>query len=141
MIPEDKLAAAQLAQIFGSELLRVQEGARTDSGSVPNIVNLDPRQFIAQEAVNNSFSAKAQEQKMMHMLQQQAEASHPLPEPIPFQEPSPSTSQTPQANQNQTLNAVTSLGDIHLEKIVSCLERIAVALEKNPLLLNEAENK
>jgi len=46
MFKEENIAAAQLAQIFGSQLLSVQESAITDSGNRPSILTMDPKQFL-----------------------------------------------------------------------------------------------
>ena len=49
MFTEDNLATAQIAQLFGSELLKVQQNATTDSGSQPDIVKINPKQFLMNE--------------------------------------------------------------------------------------------
>lgn len=79
MFREDNIAAAQIAQIFGSELLKVQQSAKTDSGHTPDIVKLDPKQFLVnREFVTNQ--KKAHEQQLIQRLQREAEAACPLPQ-------------------------------------------------------------
>jgi hypothetical protein len=78
MFNEDNIAAAQIAQLFGSELLRVQENSKTDSGSVPNIVNINPKQFLINSTQQQNSNKKLEEQRMLLALQREAEATHPL---------------------------------------------------------------
>ena len=78
MITEDNMAAARMAQIFGSELLKVQENAKMDSGSVPDIVKIDPKQFLLGGGPNNRYN-RYEEQKIIEKLQSEAEMTYPLP--------------------------------------------------------------
>ena len=75
MITEDNLAAARMAQVFGSELLMVQENAKMDSGSVPNIVKIDPKQFLLGSGPNNRYN-RHDEQKIIEKLQNEAEMTY-----------------------------------------------------------------
>jgi hypothetical protein len=127
MISEDNIATAQIAQLFGSELLRVQEGARTDSGSQPNILNINPRQFLVPEHSHQQRSIKAaEEQRMVKLLQQEAEAAYPVAsiEQLPPQQTFPTVPTTvfPQSPN-------ISMPSDALERIASSLERIAIRLE------------
>lgn len=144
MITEDKIAAAQIAQLFGSELLRVQEGARTDSGNVPNIVNLDPKSFLASPGQQYSPSTQAREQLLYKHLQAEAESQHPLPPESQSQQSSPSlntihqptlgvqtTTEVPRAIQQSFTQSASSNP---LEKIANCLERIAIRLDQLELV-------
>lgn len=125
MITEDSLATAQLAQLFGSELLKVQSSARTDSGSVPQIVNIDPKRFLTN---SREFTAKksAEEQRLIQMLQREAEAAHPLPQQIdthfPSELPVNVVQQTIQPISN---NISSSSNQDPLIRIANSLERIA----------------
>jgi hypothetical protein len=133
MISEDNIATAQIAQLFGSELLRVQEGARTDSGSQPNILNIDPKQFLVPDQTAHFRAAKkADEERIVRMLQQEAEAAYPAApvehQPASTVPPIPQpVQQASQHNPSQTVSAIGS-GDA-LERIASSLERIAIRLE------------
>lgn len=90
MISEDNLAAAQIAQIFGSELLKAQQNARTDAGSVPNFVTVDPKQFLINK---NSNQSRMQQNEMLQALQREAEMAYPLPQisESPITQPNKST--------------------------------------------------
>ena len=138
MITEDSLATAQIAQLFGSELLKVQRNATTDSGMQPNIVNLNPKQFlVGQTQMTNQ--RKVEEQRLIQMLQAEAEASCPLPD----QQVAPIASLPPQVTQSndptitpiqrhpvQTAVKVPSGTADVWERINTNLERIANRLEK-----------
>lgn len=135
MIKEENIAAATLAQIFGSELLKVQQGARTDSGSVPQVVKLNPKSFLQNSNVSSSNQMnKQQEAKMLELLQREAETAFPVNAAA---SPAASSSPTPSANTaHSTINApqrsistTTNLDVNVLEKINSNLERIANRLE------------
>lgn len=78
MISEENIATAQIAQIFGSELLKAQQSARTDSGSVPDFVKIHPQQFLVNQTAISSRK-RAEEQRLIQMLQREAEAACPLP--------------------------------------------------------------
>jgi hypothetical protein len=138
MITEDSLATAQIAQLFGSELLKVQRNATTDSGMQPDIVKLNPKQFlVGQTQMTNQ--RKVEEQRLIQMLQAEAEASCPLPD----QQVAPIASLPPQVTQSnesiitpiqrhpvQTTTKVPSGTEDVWEKINNNLERIANCLEK-----------
>lgn len=105
MIDESSLATAHVAQIFGSELLKIQSTAKTDSGSSPQIVNIDPRQFL--NIPNNVVKQNnVQEQhKLMEALQREAESAYPLPNVQPH---SPTTDNKPAVQNSPSLAPVAS---------------------------------
>jgi hypothetical protein len=80
MITEDRIAAATIAQLFGSELLHLQSKAQTDAGTVPQMVTMDPKQFLfdSQATQQMSHQRREQERRLMHSLQQEAEAAYPI---------------------------------------------------------------
>lgn len=138
MITEDNLATAQLAQLFGSELLKVQNSARTDSGSTPHIVNIDPKQFLVnQQGVQQR--RKLDEQRMIQALQREAEAACPLPPSTYVPPPSEPTTSQPvfQSTSNSNLpvsistTTISPIGGSNdpLARIAHSLERIANRLE------------
>lgn len=136
MITEGNLAAAQIAQMFGSELLKVQKSSQTDSGSVPNIVRLDPKQFLYNEA-QVSNQKRAEEQRIIQALQREAEAAYPIAEaqlPPQEQHPSPQRPEAPkQVQSSSTPQPTTQLpsspkGEVWAS-IANSLERIANSLE------------
>lgn len=133
MFKEDQIAAAQIAQIFGSELLKVQNSAQMDSGQTPNIVNLNPKSFlVGHETFSNQ--RKVEEQQLIQMLQREAEAACPLPveqmqtasAALPSQ-PAPTQSIVIK-KQPEEYTKIPSL-DI-LERIALSLEKIANAVDK-----------
>ena len=76
MFNREDIAAAQIAQIFGSELLKVQNSARTDGGQTPDIVKINPKQFLVGE--HSKIQSKTfEDQRMMEQLQREAEAAYP----------------------------------------------------------------
>lgn len=138
MITEDSLATAQIAQLFGSELLKVQRNATTDSGMQPNIVNLNPKQFlVGQTQMTNQ--RKVEEQRLIQMLQAEAEASCPLPDQsitsiasLPPQTAPSSESKVTTIPSSYVQVATKAVGvtvDVW-ERINTNLERIANRLEK-----------
>ena len=142
MFKEDQLAAAQIAQIFGSELLKVQNSARTDSGQTPNIVNLNPKSFlINQETMTNQ--RKAEEQRLIQMLQREAEAACPLP---PEQTYTPQTAPATLPPQLAAASTQPIISKKHLEEYTSLpssdvLERIALSLERIANAVDKVEIK
>jgi len=144
MFTEDNLATAQIAQLFGSELLKVQQNATTDSGSQPEIVKIDPKQFLVN--VKTPSAKRAEEQRLIQMLQREAEAACPLPpEPIQTQ---PSTSSVASTELQQPLSTPRPIAipsavqnsDVW-EKINFNLERIANKLESIDLSVKKKRIK
>ena len=137
MITEGNLAAAQIAQMFGSELLKVQKSSQTDSGAVPDIVRLDPKQFLYNQA-QTSNQRRAEEQRIIQALQREAEAAYPIAEAqLPPQEQPPQSLRQQAPIQVQPTPVVPATihqsplatGDVWTA-IANSLERIATSLEK-----------
>ena len=129
MFNENNLAAAQIAQIFGSELLKVQQNAKTDSGHQPEIVKINPKQFLVNDARVQSHR-REEERRMIEILQREAESTHPLPQPqyVPPQ-PSVSDPNTEIPVQRKSIPAnETSLSRVITPNDV--FERIAISLER-----------
>jgi hypothetical protein len=142
MFTEANLATAQIAQLFGSELLKVQNSATTDSGSQPNIVNIDPKQFLTSEPQYRA-TKRADEQRLMQMMQREAEAAYPLPEQAPLQQPiepqAPAAIYKPQVQHVVPISASApqvASGDswariaTSLERIANKLESVDIAIKK-----------
>lgn len=146
MFKEDQVAAAQIAQIFGSELLKVQNSARTDSGHTPSIVNMDPKSFLVGKE-NMSNQRKAEERQLIEMLQREAEAACPLPPeqtytpqtvpatipqsaPIITSGPSRSSGGGGGSSSPQLIAPTPLQQHLFLERIANSLERIANAVDK-----------
>jgi len=145
MFTEDNLATAQIAQLFGSELLKVQQNATTDSGSQPDIVKINPKQFLINSQQYQS-NKKVEEQRLTRMLQREAEAAYPLPDspatpllpidPVPV---IPITNQplavpvkqsTASLVTNSTNNDVWERISHSLERIANKLESVDIAVKK-----------
>lgn len=142
MFTEDNLATAQIAQLFGSELLKVQQNATTDSGSQPNIVNINPKQFLV-NAPQYQSARKAEEQRLIEMVQKEAEMACPLPgspsSPLLPIDPVPVVNVN--ANNSPLTNrTITPIGDVW-EKINKNLERIANRLENVDLTIKKKRAK
>lgn len=159
MITEDNIAAATLAKIFGGELLRVQENARTDSGSTPEVVKMHPKQFLVNQPQQNQVQQNSQ---LLNMLQREAEMAYPLTEePKPLLQPvSPpvAATQTPATptqpvlvpdsvpevpqlrHRTPIVQTLPTSGDVW-ERICSSLERIANKLDTLELTAKKAKQK
>lgn len=145
MFTEDNLATAQIAQLFGSELLKVQQNATTDSGAQPDIVKINPKQFLVNTPQFQS-QKRAEEQRLIEMLQREAEASCPLPEQHQpnYQQPvvsiaAPQQKHVPQVQQITPIGSTT--GGDNWERIASCLERIANKLESVDITIKKKRVK
>ncbi len=139
MFKQENIALAQIAQMFGSHLLNVQENAITDSGQKPSIVNIDPKQFLVPDAPSVSTRNKEQERELLLKLQREAEAACPLPPEIsaPSQAPSsPPSVQKPLESASIASPIAASPGISHsdllknVESIAKSLETIAGAIGK-----------
>ena len=152
MITQDNIAAAQLAQIFGSELLRVQQSV-SDSTSHPDIVKMNPKQFLVGQH-QHEHHRKIEEQQFIAKINREAEMMHPLPRDVP---PPINTSLQPVITPVQPIGQPSGTSPLHADVLVliaNFLERIALKLEsvdlkpkrktikrkqksKKPVLLNE----
>ena len=135
MITEDKIAAAQIAQIFGSELLRVDHNTTERTSATQQATRIDPKQILTQGLPQHNFQNN-KEKEMLALLQREAENSYPINEQTisPIQEqhyvqqaPAPSLAQqiAPIA-----APAFDSKLQAIFEKINSNLERIANRLDE-----------
>lgn len=153
MFREEDIAVAQMAQIFGSELLKVQVNAQTDSGHQPEIVKIHPKQFLTNNP--NSVPHNVRRQDELHMIQQlqrEAESAYPMA-PEPQYVPPPSQQAIPNAPnpgsvfeslpirhvQEQTVSPAWS-AETALQN-VSALERIALSLERIANVIDKVEIK
>jgi hypothetical protein len=149
MFNENTLAAAQIAQIFGSELLKVQQNAQTDSGHRPDIVRIDPKRILMNNNQGVNQSRRPDEQRIMEALQREAEAMCPLPaeqhhapESTPQRPPEPAPQQFAHSNRsvleslplteikNMTLDTGSAAFERAIERIASSLERIANVVDR-----------
>jgi len=156
MITEDKLAAAKVAQIFGSELLRVDQNTTQQASMSGPATRLNPKQFLSSNGQRSSANLRDDERRILEAVQREAEMSYPKEEPEPqyVVPPQPVQQRTPQVITHQLNQPVTpaitreesdqlTFADFfgnsnnveassvikHIEKISKSLERIANALE------------
>jgi hypothetical protein len=101
MITEDKLAAAQLAQIFGSELLRVDEYTTQQSNMAGPAVRLDPKQILVGNNRNVGSNITPEQKRIMDAVNAEAEMSYPR-----YDEPSQPVAQPAPAVRQQTINPI-----------------------------------
>lgn len=138
MITEDKIAAATIAQIFGSELLHLQSKATTDAGSVPQMVKMDPKQFLFDERAKQqiSYQQRAQEQQMLQSLQKEAESAYPMESSYmpPVQPPPQQLAPQPMT----VLPSGNSSSDVW-ERIAVSLEKIATKLENAKIVMTKGK--
>ena len=144
MITDDKIAAARIAQIFGSELLSVDEKTTNRSGNSIRASRVDPGLIL-----------KGHPQSMLdpitHRANQEALTHHPSPSDATFSEITnqPSNYNFPVANApvanapvaNAPVANVAPVGEIIWEKINSNLERIADRLETLDLVVRKRKIK
>jgi len=104
MSREEQLAAAQMAQLFGSELLHVQKS--TVHGS-RDALKMHPNQFLTK-------NVKAPDKKIQEQMLRQIEAQARVQCPIPA--PSASTTNIEQTSQRS-------------DQVVKLLEKISISLE------------
>ncbi len=135
MFKEENLAAAQIAQIFGSHLLKVQESAITDSGNKPAILNMDPRQFLIDSSPQATALTKAREKQIAEQLQREAEAACPLPQEtvqpiqsLPVQQNV--SAEIAKEYKDTVFIPKPTQSSVEIEsKLIKNVERIAIALE------------
>lgn len=137
MITEDKLAAATLAQIFGSELTDIDKKTTHRSSNTPNAVQINPKKILLGDQQN------APRQQQISTLQREAENAFPYSsQPSNFSEqPLPIT--VPQSSTNQP---ITHISLDHLERICTSLEKIVAVLEDSNFIIKKqtkyrSENK
>jgi len=149
MITQDNIAAATLAQIFGSELMRVDEYTTQQSNMTGPAVKINPKQFLIPNN-NNQFNMRADERRIIEAVNREAEMSYPrndmppAPQPVYQQQaPAPpilqqtiapigSVAQTLVTDPNQMEFSFPPPGSPAFELFVNInknLERIAKAIE------------
>lgn len=156
MITEDKIAAAKVAQIFGSELLRVDQNTTQQASMSGPATRLNPKQFLGQTEPRIPANLREDERRILEAVQREAEMSYPKQEPEPqyIVPPQPVQQRIPQVITHQLNQPVTpaitreesdqlTFADFfgkgsnvetnsvikHIESISKNLERIATALE------------
>ena len=120
MTQDEAFGIAEMTQIFGSELLRVQNNFTSESK--PQVLVMDPKQILMKASPQMQIQAQQKSNQMLQNLQQQAEALYPLPPPIEAQTELPPVS-NPSPAQTQTTVSVDNV-----ERIVKALESITESL-------------
>ena len=126
MITEDKLAAATMAQIFGSELLRVDQTTMSGEGQSMPATRIDPKKILLEGTSNNQLRMSQKEQQMIEMLQREAELSHPIPQ-APIDQSAPTTLPQSYVTNLPQQSAVVADAEVkdYLKTISESLKRIA----------------
>jgi hypothetical protein len=126
MITEDKIAAATLAQIFGSELTSIDESITHKTSKTANATKINPKEIL--------LGKQTQDQHIAN-VQLEAESA------FPYQ---PSSSPPPQSFPQQMISSVHSnqhstpvISNEYLERICIALEKISSSLEKSELLIKK----
>ena len=163
MTNQDKIAAATLAQIFGSELLKIDESTTQQSNMTGPAVKMHPKQFLVGTPGDPTANLRADERRILEAVNREAEMSYPRQEEPQQQEPQQEvplrvtapTQQTispigvsviPQApiDQNQMEFSFPPPGSPGFELFVSInknLERIAKAIEGFEVLKQSSGSK
>lgn len=142
-ISEDKIAAAQIASIFGSEILNIKSKA-VDGGTTTSFAVADPKAILL-GGQRPSPGANAIEQRILQELQREAEAACP----IPVELAQSSVATEPSSQQEITVGSVVPVSqpvyntggvtivEPVMERIAQSLERIAARLESVDVLLKK----
>ena len=159
MFNDENIAAAQIAQIFGSELLKAQQSARTDSGSTPQFVKIDPKQFLAQNSSQQTQQRRNEEARLMQLLQREAEAAYPINENIQTSSsslPTHTTNIPEHSSIPLKTEPVLTVGKVSttsypilpglsedgvMERIAISLEKISTILEKSDVSIKKRRSK
>ena len=158
MTNQDKIAAATLAQIFGSELLKIDESTTQQSNMTGPAVKMHPKQFLVGTPGDPTANLRADERRILEAVNREAEMSYPRPEepqqeaPLRVTAPTQQTispigvSVLPQApiDQNQMEFSFPPPGSPGFELFVSInknLERIAKAIEGFEALKQSSSSK
>ncbi len=142
MNTQDKLAAATIAKIFGSEMLYVQQNAKTDGGATPNVSIMHPRDILQNNTSPNIQYSSQQEKRIIEALQREAESACPLPQETHSQ-PAPATAPPVAAPPIQNAASSAAVQNVRQEFATvpptvqqvrvtedNVWERIALSLEK-----------
>ncbi len=133
MISEDKIAAATLAQIFGSELTSIDKSITHKSANTPNATKLSPKEILM------GSQQQGNDQQRISQLQNEAENAFPyqpgmVQQAPPIQQiPNTPLPVSPQAG--QFIAEHNSNQNLYLERICIALEKIAIRFEKSEILL------
>jgi hypothetical protein len=127
----DKIAAATIAQIFGSELLRVDENTFDGEGNkVRNSLRLDPKKILLEGEASPFSHNNSSEKRMIEELQRAAEASYPLPQENDPISNTPHQTGSPNNSQLQTNNSSISISNDSFSLLINELKSINQNLTK-----------
>ena len=126
MISEDKLAAATLAQIFGSELTSIDQATTHRSSNTPRATQLDPRRILLDDQ---------HESNVDHINSVQSEAENAYPYQQPMQQMQPMQQVPVYSTQPSNLSTVVSTDQ--LDRICAALEKMVALLEGSEIILKK----
>ena len=132
MISEDKLAAATLAQIFGSELTSIDQATTHRSSSTPRATQLDPRRILLDDQ---------HESNVDHINSVQSEAENAYPYQQPMQPMQPTQQMQPMQQvpvySTQPSNLSTVVSTDQLDRICAALEKMVALFEGSEIILKK----
>ena len=120
MITEEQIAAARIAQMFGGELMRVDENTINLNSNMP-ATRIDPKKILISGAGMQQAN-KDRERQIEDRLHREAMAAYPEPPPPPPAVHTPAAQAAP-------TSLVSGAVEEQLKDINKNLERIACALE------------
>ncbi len=106
MVNPDSIAAATIAQIFGSELMRVDEYTTQQSNMAGPAVRLDPKQILVGANRASNANMTPEQRRIMDAVNAEAEMSYPRQDQPPA--PEPVYQQPPAHVVQQTINPIGS---------------------------------
>lgn len=124
MITNEQMAAATMAKIFGSELLRVDHSTQPGESQGMPAARIDPKKILMEGSNKAGSGSSDRERRLIEMLQKEAEAAHPIThlQPLGPDEPEGGV----RAHHHVQTNAILDVGAIEILKSISeSLKRIA----------------
>lgn len=131
MISEDKIAAAQLAQIFGSELTQIDEAVTYRSGNTSSAVKINPKQILLGQETKSATN-----NQVLTQLQREAEAAFPL-DPVSQTYQAPPVPQQHVSNSFQPKESTPTASHAQFDRLCGILERLVVVLEDSDVIIKK----
>ena len=137
MITEDKIAAAQLAQIFGSELALIDERTEHRPNNSSRATKIDPKRILLGQASNTATNRDT-----LDSLQREAEAAFPFESTSQFQHSDPISVQPsfvpsqPPLQQVQQVQSQVAAPE-QFDRLCSILERLVNVLESSDVIIKK----
>ena len=139
MITNEQMAAATMAKIFGSELLRVDHSTMSGEGQGMPATRIDPKKILMDGSNKPMSGPSAKEQQLIEMLQREAEAAHPIThsQPLGLSEPEGGV----HTHHHVQMSTLADGGTIDVLKSISeSLKRIADNICNNEAITTRKRN-